>query len=97
MRSSGRSKSARLRLGSRNNWLLFSATVEATLAPERHSWVAMRIDYAVQQHKQWYKGGGMFGDGRSIPRGMLPGEGRGTLFPELIFGVGRELSGRMAG
>jgi hypothetical protein len=47
-----------------NNWLLFAATVEAGLhalgAPD---WDALRIDYAVRQHEQWYKGDGAYGDG----------------------------------
>jgi hypothetical protein len=46
-----------------NNWLLFSATIEAFLARVGESWDAMRIDYAVRQHEQWYKGDGMYGDG----------------------------------
>jgi hypothetical protein len=41
---------------------------------------------------------GMLVEGRSIPRGMLPGEGRGTLFRELISGpADREVSGRIVG
>jgi hypothetical protein len=41
---------------------------------------------------------GILVDGRSIPRGMVPGEGRGTLFRELISGpADRELSGRKVG
>jgi hypothetical protein len=46
-----------------NNWLLFSATIEAFLAHAGESWDAMRIDYAVREHEQWYKGDGMYGDG----------------------------------
>jgi hypothetical protein len=46
-----------------NNWLLFSATIEAFLARVSESWDPMRIDYAVRQHEQWYKGDGMYGDG----------------------------------
>ena len=46
-----------------NNWLLFSATVEAFLASVGHDWDAMRVDYAVRQHEEWYKGDGMYGDG----------------------------------
>ena len=47
-----------------NNWLLFSATVEAG-ADERwaRSWDRMRVDYALRQHEQWYKGDGAYGDG----------------------------------
>ena len=45
-----------------NNWLLFSAMVEAGLAKlgvvDR-----LRVDYALRQHEQWYKGDGVYGDG----------------------------------
>src|SRR3954469_12379070 len=46
-----------------NNWLLFSATIEAFLgfAGERPD--SMRIDYAVREHESWYKGDGLYGDG----------------------------------
>ncbi len=46
-----------------NNWLLFSAMIEAFLAFARQDWDAMRIDYAVREHEQWYKGDGVYGDG----------------------------------
>ncbi len=46
-----------------NNWLLFSATVEAFLAFARQGWDAMRVDYAIREHEQWYKGAGVYGDG----------------------------------
>ena len=46
-----------------NNWLLFSAMVEAALASVGESWDQMRVDYAVRQHELWYKGDGMYGDG----------------------------------
>ena len=46
-----------------NNWLLFSATIEAFLAAVGEQWDAVRIDYAVRQHDEWYKGDGMYGDG----------------------------------
>jgi hypothetical protein len=46
-----------------NNWLLFAATVEAALAVMGERWDAMRIDYAVRQHQQWYLGDGVYGDG----------------------------------
>jgi hypothetical protein len=46
-----------------NNWLLFAATVEAALAALGASWDRMRIDYALRQHDQWYKGDGLYGDG----------------------------------
>jgi hypothetical protein len=46
-----------------NNWLLFSATVEAALARLATAWDRMRVDYALRQHDQWYKGDGVYGDG----------------------------------
>lgn len=46
-----------------NNWLLFSATVEAGLARLGARWDRMRVDYALRQHEQWYKGDGTYGDG----------------------------------
>jgi hypothetical protein len=46
-----------------NNWLLFSAAVEAALARMGASWDRMRVDYALRQHEQWYKGDGIYGDG----------------------------------
>ena len=46
-----------------NNWLLFSAMVETALAMMGERWDAMRIDYAVRKHNEWYVGDGMYGDG----------------------------------
>ena len=46
-----------------NNWLLFSATVEAALAKLGANWDRTRVDYALRQHDQWYKGDGTYGDG----------------------------------
>jgi hypothetical protein len=50
-----------------NNWLLFSAMIEAALyrldAPD---WDPMRIDYALMQHEQWYVGDGHYKDGASF-------------------------------
>src|SRR5581483_3722402 len=46
-----------------NNWLLFSATVEAFLCFAGEPWDEMRVDYAIRQHEEWYKGDGMYGDG----------------------------------
>lgn len=46
-----------------NNWLLFSAMVEAALAMMGESWDQMRVDYALRQHEQWFVGDGMYGDG----------------------------------
>jgi len=46
-----------------SNWLLFSATIEAALAAVGQPWDPMRVDYAVRQHEQWYRGDGTYGDG----------------------------------
>ncbi|MFZ5830872.1 MAG: DUF2264 domain-containing protein [Planctomycetota bacterium] len=46
-----------------NNWLLFSAMVEAFLASIGESWEAEPVDYALQKHEEWYKGDGIYGDG----------------------------------
>jgi hypothetical protein len=46
-----------------NNWLLFSATVEAGLKSLGADWDRTRVDYAIRQHEQWYKGDGAYGDG----------------------------------
>jgi len=46
-----------------NNWLLFSATIEAALAAMGQQWDAMRVDYAIREHQQWYVGDGLYGDG----------------------------------
>jgi hypothetical protein len=46
-----------------SNWLMFSAMIEAALASLGQQWDQMRVDYAVRQHEQWYKGDGTYGDG----------------------------------
>ena len=46
-----------------NNWLLFGAMIEAAFCLVGEPWDAMRVDYAVRQHEQWYEGDGMYGDG----------------------------------
>ncbi len=46
-----------------NNWLLFSAMVEAALSRAGAPWDQVRVDYALQQHQAWYKGDGVYGDG----------------------------------
>ena len=55
--------SARAITPGQNNWLLFAATVEAALAMMGERFDAMRIDYAVRAHQQWYVGDGLYGDG----------------------------------
>ena len=46
-----------------SNWLLFSAMVEAALAKLGARWDRVRVDYALRQHDEWYKGDGAYGDG----------------------------------
>ena len=46
-----------------NNWLLFSAEIEAFLMQATGHGDAMRVDYAVRKIMEWYKGDGMYGDG----------------------------------
>jgi hypothetical protein len=46
-----------------NNWLLFSAIVEAGLCFMGEWWDKVRVDYAVREHQNWYLGDGMYGDG----------------------------------
>jgi hypothetical protein len=46
-----------------SNWLMFSATIEAALAALGARVDSMRVDYALRQHDQWYKGDGAYGDG----------------------------------
>ncbi|MDX2108851.1 MAG: DUF2264 domain-containing protein [Verrucomicrobiota bacterium] len=57
-------KSTRRFLPHHNNWLLFSAIIETFLHSIGEDYDAMRIDYAVRQHIQWYKGDGVYGDGQ---------------------------------
>ena len=49
-----------------SNWLLFSAMVEAALCVMGEPWDRLRVDYAVRQHRQWYKGDGIYGDGPTL-------------------------------
>lgn len=46
-----------------NNWILFSAMVEAALLKYTGSGDELRMDYAIRQHLAWYKGDGAYGDG----------------------------------
>ena len=46
-----------------NNWLLFAAMIEVFLFKVGCEWDRMRVDYALRQHEQWYKGDGVYGDG----------------------------------
>lgn len=46
-----------------NNWLLFSAMVEAALLRFAGAGDELRMDYALKEHLNWYKGDGVYGDG----------------------------------
>ena len=57
-------KQTRTRKPGRNNWLLFSAMIETFLcAVGEPDWDPMRVDYALKEHMDWYKGDGVYGDG----------------------------------
>lgn len=56
-------KKTRKILPGRNNWLLFSAIIEAFFYAIDEDYDIVRIDYAIYQHEQWYKGDGIYGDG----------------------------------
>ncbi len=49
-----------------SNWLLFTAMVEAGLDALGARFDATRVEYAVREHEQWYKGDGAYGDGPSF-------------------------------
>jgi len=46
-----------------NNWLLFSAMIEAFLASVGAEWRRQPIKLAIRAHEEWYKGDGAYGDG----------------------------------
>ncbi|MDB5091144.1 MAG: hypothetical protein JWR09_5138 [Mucilaginibacter sp.] len=46
-----------------NNWILFAAMIEAFFISINESFDATKIEYAINKHKEWYKGDGMYGDG----------------------------------
>ncbi|HEX8713468.1 MAG TPA: DUF2264 domain-containing protein [Terracidiphilus sp.] len=46
-----------------NNWLLFSAMIEACFCKYDQPWDTDRIDYGLRQLDEWYKGDGAYGDG----------------------------------
>ena len=49
-----------------NNWLLFAGMVEAMLLKFTGECEQFRIDYAILKHKEWYKGDGVYGDGKDF-------------------------------
>jgi hypothetical protein len=64
-------QSTRVILPYYNNWILFSAMIEATLAFMGVWWDPMRVDLALRTVDTWYKGDGVYGDGPHVPLGQL--------------------------
>jgi hypothetical protein len=56
-------KATRTRKPHFSNWLLFAAMIETMLYRAGTDWDRMRVDFALKQHEQWYKGDGIYGDG----------------------------------
>ncbi len=56
-------KSSRVITPGYNNWLLFSAMVEAFLLFAGEQADELRMDLAIRKHMEWYKGDGLYGDG----------------------------------
>jgi len=56
-------KSSRVITPGNNNWLLFSAMIEAFLLFAGEQYEDSRMDIAFQKHLEWYKGDGIYGDG----------------------------------
>jgi hypothetical protein len=56
-------QSTRVILPYYNNWILFSAMIEASLASMGVVWDTMRVDLALRTVDSWYKGDGAYGDG----------------------------------
>ncbi len=46
-----------------NNWLLFSAMIEAAIYQFTGEMNPQPVIYAIEQHEKWYKGDGIYGDG----------------------------------
>lgn len=46
-----------------NNWILFSAMVEAALCRIGRDWKTEPVDFAFTKLMEWYKGDGLYGDG----------------------------------
>lgn len=59
-------RSTRVIRPNQNNWLLFSAEIEAFFMMIGEPADLMRIDYALTKHEDWYKGDGIYGDGKDF-------------------------------
>lgn len=49
-----------------NNWLLFAGMIETFLMTISEPFDKEKIDYAIRRHLEWYKGDGMYGDGKEF-------------------------------
>lgn len=49
-----------------SNWLLFTATIETFLASIGEKYDVKRIEYAMTRMLEWYKGDGVYGDGKDL-------------------------------
>jgi hypothetical protein len=49
-----------------NNWLMFSAMVEAALCGVGEEWQTQPVETAFAKHMEWYKGDGVYGDGANF-------------------------------
>lgn len=56
-------KSTRTMKPGNNNWLLFSAMVECGLKEFAGEWNFPVVERALNSHREWYKGDGVYGDG----------------------------------
>ncbi len=59
-------KASRVLKPGENNWLLFSATVEAALWQFTGECELKPVQYAINRHMQWYLGDGTYGDGPEL-------------------------------
>lgn len=59
-------KSTRTMKPGNNNWLLFSAMVECGLKEFAGEWNFPVVEKALNSHKEWYKGDGVYGDGNDF-------------------------------
>jgi hypothetical protein len=59
-------KSTRVIKPGMNNWLMFSAMVEAALCSAGEQWEVGPVETAFGKHMEWYKGDGVYGDGANF-------------------------------
>ncbi len=59
-------KLTRITKPGQNNWLLFSGMVEACLLKFTGECQQSLIDYSIEKHREWYKGDGVYGDGKNF-------------------------------